>query len=128
MSSRKKPTNSAATPTKQDPRRINFDKGDDHQVVYSNVIQVLHTPIDFQLTFGMVDASLKRPNNAATVKAVASIMLSPQHAKQLASVLIANVRKYEEEYMKLDFRKKVKEAEMEEGGYVDLDLSESPSS
>ncbi|MEO5859882.1 MAG: DUF3467 domain-containing protein [Pyrinomonadaceae bacterium] len=123
MTTRKKPVKPVQ---KQNAPRINFEKGDDHQIVYSNVIQVLHTPVDFQITFGLVDASIKRPENRAAVKAVASVMLSPIHARQLAELLMKNVAKYEDDYMKLDL--KSKKAPEEEGGqYIDLDLSEQPN-
>jgi len=86
MTTRKKPNKPAGIPA-----IVHFHKDDSHQPVYSNVAQVLHTAYDFQFTFGQVDGS----SNPSKIKAVATVMVSPQHAKQLANVLNKNVEKYE---------------------------------
>lgn len=69
-----------------------------HQVVYANVVQVLQNLYDFKLTFGQITGT---KNGRLQVLGLQSIIVSPQHAKQLAKILVDNVEQYEKHYMPL---------------------------
>lgn len=82
---------------------ISFEKDEDYRFGYSNIIQVLHTAYDFQLTFGLVDAGQRVVGPTAKVTAVATIAMTPQHAKKFAEVLNQNIARYEATVMALPF-------------------------
>jgi Lhr-like helicase len=73
-----------------------FIADENHKTIYSNIVQVLHGVYDFQLTFGLVEGLQK---GKMSVKALQTVVISPQHAKQLALLLAENVAKYERHYM-----------------------------
>jgi hypothetical protein len=89
---------------------IIFEKDENHRVTYANIVQVMHGPYDFQLTFGLVNSLDPRPGKA-TVTAMQTIILTPQHVKGLVETLQANIAKYEHRYMSIpeDIREKALE-------------------
>lgn len=60
---------------------------------YSNVASVSHTPREFILDF------FSKINEPWTM--TARVITSPQHAKEIASVLLDQIKKYEKEYGKI---------------------------
>jgi hypothetical protein len=66
--------------------------------VYTNVAKVNFSQFEIELTCGLVSS------NYEGVKPVVNIRMSPQFAKELATILVDNVRKYEENVMKLEPR------------------------
>lgn len=58
--------------------------------VYSNMVQIGHTQEEFILDF----LNIFPPAGSA----VARVMVSPAHAKRLASALVENIKKYEEQF------------------------------
>lgn len=107
-----KKTTIAQAPKRALPPEITNDEN--HKVVYSNVAQVLQNLYDFKITFGQITGM---KNGRLQVLGLQSIILSPQHAKQLAKVLTENVEQYEKLYMPLplltqdDLNRIVKEQE-----------------
>jgi len=69
-----------------------------HKVTYSNVAQVLQNLYDFRLTFGLLSG---KKNDRTQISGLQTIIITPQHAKQLAALLTENVRIYEEQFMPL---------------------------
>ncbi len=61
--------------------------------VYSNMLQVGHTQEEFILDF----MNLFPPAGTA----VARVIISPSHAKRVASALMDNIKKYEEQFGQL---------------------------
>jgi hypothetical protein len=88
-----KQPNKAVTAT-----RPQFIADENHKTIYSNIVQVLHGVYDFQLSFGLYEGIQQ---GKPIVKALQTIVISPQHAKQLALLLTENVAKYERYYMEL---------------------------
>ncbi|QGG95605.1 DUF3467 domain-containing protein [Actinomarinicola tropica] len=69
--------------------------------VYSNLVSVWHTPIDFTLDFGVVgqvsvDPETGRP--IAPTPIVARVKLPASQIFNLAKAIADNVRRYEEKY------------------------------
>lgn len=62
--------------------------------VYSNMAQIAHTKEEFAIDF----LNLMPPQGIVSAR----VFLSPAHAKRLALTLTENVRKYEEQFGKLD--------------------------
>lgn len=60
--------------------------------VYTNNVEVTATPWDFRLTFGEVVNATK---SGITVRPNIRVVMSPQHAKAFANVLLNNVAEYE---------------------------------
>lgn len=95
---RRTPKKANLTPVE---RRISIPEityDENHRVVYANVVQVLQNLYDFKLTFGQITGM---KNGRLQVLGIQSIIVSPQHAKQLASILSTNVEQYEKNYMPL---------------------------
>ena len=74
---------------------ISYD--DNHNIIYSNVVQILQSFYDFKLTFGLIGEG----KNNSKITGLETIIISPQHAKHLAILLTENVRLYEEQHMPL---------------------------
>jgi len=68
--------------------------------IYTNIAQVNFNPFEVELTCGLASA------NYEGVKPVVNIRMSPQFAKELSAILAENVKKYEENVMKIDIKKK----------------------
>ena len=64
--------------------------------IYTNDTQLQMTPWDFRFSFGIIaDApTLKNPN--VLVKSLCEVRMSPQHAKKVATILIQQLKHYEE--------------------------------
>jgi hypothetical protein len=92
-----------------------FTYVEDHKIIYANSVQVAQNLYDFRLIFGLVSGV---KNGKLQIANLESIILSPQHAKQLAEVLAENVRKYEEQYMPLPIPTVLKEKDT---ALVDVD-------
>ena len=70
---------------------------------YANVTNIGHTQEEFLLDFLMI-----QHQPAPFGKLVSRIVISPGHARRLLSALQDNIRKYEENYGKLDISSPVK--------------------
>ena len=65
--------------------------------LYANDTEVQTTPWDIRLTFGELSIN----NDSATpvvVKQTGEVRMSPQHAKRVAMILIAQLKVYEEKF------------------------------
>ena len=62
--------------------------------VYANLAQIAHTKEEFVIDF----MSMMPPQGIVNAR----VYLSPAHAKRLANALLDNVKKYEEQFGKLD--------------------------
>lgn len=62
--------------------------------LYSNMAQIAHTKEEFAIDF----LNLMPPQGIVSAR----VFLSPAHAKRLAMTLTENVKKYEDQYGKLD--------------------------
>lgn len=71
-------------------------KSDAFVSLYSNDTQVQATVWDFKLSFGVVHDV---PGEAeVTIERSAEVRMSPQHAKKIAQIILAQVGKYEENF------------------------------
>lgn len=79
----------------QQPQQIQV-KIDDKVLkgVYANLAQIAHTKEEFVLDF----MSMMPPQGIVAAR----VYLNPAHAKRLALALSENIKKYEEQYGKLD--------------------------
>jgi hypothetical protein len=59
--------------------------------VYANAVNLEMTPWDFSLLFG----ELKKSNDKVVIEHSVGIIMSPQHAKALAGVLLNQLKEYE---------------------------------
>lgn len=75
-------------------------KKDSHFTAYSNALQVHITNWDFQFEFGEM-----QPVSSETVqiRPVATLIMSPQHAKAMAGILSKNVAQYEKDFGEIRF-------------------------
>lgn len=64
---------------------------------YANLARILHTQEEFVLDF----LNIVPPTGIAGSR----VFMSPGHAKRLAEALADNIRKYEEQYGKIDIAK-----------------------
>ncbi|MCA0351482.1 MAG: DUF3467 domain-containing protein [Chloroflexi bacterium] len=62
------------------------------RAAYANQVQISGSPYDFTIDFACVEDVR---NNTASVQPVARIMMSPQHTKVLALMLLKHVAAYE---------------------------------
>ncbi len=89
----KQPVNTQPAPKM---REIVVDEN--HKTFYVNSVQIQQSLYDFKLIFGLFDTL---PNGKTQITNLETILISPQHAKELANVLTENVRLYEENFMPL---------------------------
>lgn len=75
------------------PQQFPTARSDNYARIYANSCTLDITPWDFTFTFG----EMKREAGAPVLKIEeqASIVMSPQHAKALLSILATNLREYE---------------------------------
>lgn len=108
MTTKRKTPKKVTTQNVSRTPEVIFDEN--HSLLYANSVQIQMSLYDFNLIFGMV-GGIK--NGRVQIAALQTIIISPQHAKELAKVLTENVQKYEEKFMALPIRRKI------EGGVVD---------
>lgn len=96
-----------------DQRTVNIGRAPDFGIMYSDGVRMSISAYDIKLTF-VVNESL--PNNDTLITELITVVLSPQHAKELATTLTKNVEKYENEVMSLqfneDYQKKLNEKKL----------------
>lgn len=68
---------------------------------YSNLVMITHSPSEFILDFIAVMPGVPK------AKVVKRMILTPDHAKRLASALSENVKKFESEHGAIDTKEKV---------------------
>ncbi len=73
-----------------------------HTTIYANSVQVQQSLYDFKLTFGMVEGV---KNGNPQLRSLQSVILTPQHVKELVRVLAENVAAYERDSMELTLRR-----------------------
>jgi hypothetical protein len=64
--------------------------------VYSNSMNLEVTPWDFKLIVGVLLKGQK-PNEPPKIENLVEVVMSPQHAKALLSILASNVQAYEKQ-------------------------------
>lgn len=64
--------------------------------VYTNDTQLQMTPWDLRLVFGVVAEAPTPVNPKVLVKTLCEVRMSPQHAKKIASILLEQLKHYEE--------------------------------
>jgi flagellar protein FlaG len=74
-------------------RKIERKGFEEAPTLYANSVDILISVYDFQLLLGQIEEATEE---RLTIRAVAKVAMSPQHAKALANVLAENVSKYEE--------------------------------
>ena len=68
---------------------------------YSNLVMITHSPSEFVFDFIAMMPAVKK------AKVVKRLVLTPDHAKRLASALMDNIRKYESENGQITIREKL---------------------
>jgi hypothetical protein len=84
---------------KQKPLEIELS-GDEAQGTYSNLVMITHSASEFILDFIAVMPGLPK------AKVVKRMVLTPDHAKRLSGALADNVKRFEEQYGKIDTKDK----------------------
>jgi len=73
------------------PVQVEFTEGEKFTKLYSNSVQLVVGPWDFTFTFGEV----KKPGDNPVVENQVAVIMSPQHAKAFANILMNHVSEYE---------------------------------
>lgn len=68
---------------------------------YSNLAMITHSPSEFVADFIAVMPGMPKG------KVIKRIIMTPDHAKRLLNALHDNIRKYEEDYGKIDLHERV---------------------
>jgi hypothetical protein len=83
-------------------KRVTLARAEDFSLVYTDSIQVSVNSYDFKLTCTVSQTLL---NGDTVITEMATIILTPQHAKDLAESLTKQVADYDKNVMQLGFRK-----------------------
>lgn len=82
---------------KNTPSQLNIELPEEiAEGVYSNLALINHSPSEFVVDF------IRMVPNVPKAKVKSRIILTPQHAKRLLNALTDNVRKFEENFGKID--------------------------
>ena len=76
---------------------IEFINPDPHFKCYSNSAQIVTTFWDFRFNFGEI-VRVEKAERKLIIEQQATIVMSPQHAKALASALLRNLEAYEKQF------------------------------
>jgi len=77
---------------------VQWNRGDKIPTIYTNVVQIQITAFDFRFTFGQF---LGIERETIFIDQVATLFMSPMHAKQFAKLLLSNLEQYESQHYKL---------------------------
>ena len=89
----------------EQPKQLQINISQDAiKALYSDVVFLSITPFGITLDFG------QQLPAAGRVEIVSRVSVSPQHAKLLAEVLIANVKEYEKQFGEIKITEKMKKA------------------
>lgn len=78
-------------PDKPIEPQIEFITPEKYAKMYSNSVNLVVTPWDFTFSFG----EIKQPGEKTVIENLVGIVMSPQHAKAFANILISKVHEYE---------------------------------
>lgn len=82
---------------KNTPSQLNIELPEEiAEGLYSNLALINHSPSEFVVDF------IRMVPNVPKAKVKSRIILTPQHAKRLLNALTDNVRKFEENFGKID--------------------------
>ncbi len=84
-------------------RSITVQRAAGYGVIYSDTVRMSLSAYDFKLTF-CINETL--PDNNGLITEMVTIVLTPQHAKDLAETLTKNISRYEREIMPLVINEK----------------------
>lgn len=76
-------------------------KDDEATGTYSNLVMITHSPSEFVFDFIAMMPAVQK------AKVVKRLILTPDHAKRLATALMDNIRKYESENGAITIREKL---------------------
>ena len=94
------------TPKKETKRKLRFlDKPSNFQSVYANNVRLGMTNWDFKMEFGSLEEAT---NEEIVIQPLALVIMSPQHTKAFAAVLVEHIKKYEEAFGEVAFNPKAK--------------------
>jgi hypothetical protein len=80
-----------------DPNQINIELPEDiAEGVYSNLAIISHSNTEFVVDF------IRMMPNIPQAKVKSRIILTPEHAKRFMNALVDNVRKYEQQFGRID--------------------------
>ena len=83
----------------QEPASAEFVKMDNSShILYSNQVNISVSPYDMKFDFSII---VKMDGNIFGIDNIATVMMSPQHAKSFAKLLNSQVNLYEESFGKL---------------------------
>jgi hypothetical protein len=89
------------SPSLKPSNLVDITFGENHSLIYSDSIRVGINAYDIRMGVGLV---IGNKNNKLQIQEQATIIFSPQHAKEVARVLLANVEEYEKKIMKLEMK------------------------
>lgn len=89
--------------TKETPEKpkVSIGRTQDFSIIYADGARLSISAYDIKLTFTITESLF---NNDVRITEIATVVLSPQHAKDLAKTLTANVADYEKNIMPLDMK------------------------
>lgn len=82
-------------------RNVTIGRAPEFHIIYADGARMGISAYDIKLTFTITETMF---NNDARITEIATVVLSPQHAKDLAIALTNNVADYEKNVMKLDMK------------------------
>ena len=83
-------------------RNITIGRSPQYSVIYSDAVRMSLSAYDIKLTFSLNETLA---NNDVLITEELTVVLSPQHAKEFAEKLMANVELYEKDVMPLQVKK-----------------------
>jgi Protein of unknown function (DUF3467) len=97
-----KPNTNKKTATKEAGKQnVTIGRTPEYSIFYADGARMSVSAYDMKLTFTVTETMF---NNDARITEVATVVLSPQHAKDLAEALTRNVADYEKNVMSLEMK------------------------
>ncbi len=82
-------------------RKVSLARADTYGLFYADAVQLSISAYDFKLTFSVNQTLL---NGDVLITELSTVVLTPQHAKELATRLAQNVVQYEKDVMSLEVK------------------------
>jgi hypothetical protein len=96
-----KPKLSSKKAINSNKRQVSIGRAQDYALMYADGVRISISGYDIKLTFTVTE-TLATGN--VMITEMATIAISPQHAKELAVVLTRNVAQYEKDIMPLEMK------------------------
>jgi hypothetical protein len=81
-----------------DNPKFEIKEANDFKTIYANHANVTMSTFDVSIDFGQFTANILKGDSEIPITLLTRIVMSPQHGKALAKVLIDHINKYEKDY------------------------------